>query len=139
MQPGIKSFLAVVAGIFVGMIVNGGLIMISGKVIPPPDGIDTTTAEGLRAAIPLFEKRHFLMPFLAHALGTLVGAMVAAWWATSRQIIYALAIGGWFFIGGVINVMMIPSPLWFTVLDLAVAYFPMAFLGGLVATKLRNM
>jgi hypothetical protein len=138
MQPGVKSVLAIVAGIFVGMSVNMGIIMISGKVIPPPEGIDTTTAEGLRAAIPLFEPRHFLMPFLAHALGTLAGAFVAAWWAPARQMIFAMIIGGWFLLGGIANVMMLPSPLWFTVLDLAAAYLPMAILGGFIASLVRK-
>src|SRR5690606_40560173 len=57
-------------------IVNMSIIMISGSIIPPPEGADTTTTEGLKAAMHLFEPKHFLLPFLAHALGTLVGAFV---------------------------------------------------------------
>ena len=50
-----------------------GLIMLSGKVIPPPAGSDVATMEGLKASLHLFEPKHFVFPFLAHALGTLVG------------------------------------------------------------------
>lgn len=137
MQPGVRSFLAVVAGIFVGMSINMGIVMISGKVIPPPEGIDTSTVEGLRAALPLFQPRHFLMPFLAHALGTFFGALVTAWWVPARPVRFAMIIGGWFLIGGIANVMMLPAPIWFSIVDLSLAYVPMAFVGGWIASKIR--
>lgn len=33
-------------------------------------------------------------------------------------------------IGGIAAAFMIPAPAWFVVLDLAVAYLPMAWIGG---------
>ena len=69
-----RLILAVIAGLVVGSLVNMALVMLSGHVIPPPAGVDTATTEGLKAAMPLFEPKHFLFPFLAHAVGTLVGA-----------------------------------------------------------------
>lgn len=36
MSPRIKNILAVVVGVFAGGFINMGLIMISGKIIPPP-------------------------------------------------------------------------------------------------------
>ena len=36
---------------------------------------------------------------------------------------------------GISAVMMIPAPLWFNVLDLVVAYIPMAYLGGKLVAK----
>ena len=74
----VRLGLAVVAGLLIGSVVNMSLIMISASVIPPPAGVDVTTTEGLKASIHLFEPRHFVFPFLAHGLGTLVGAWVAA-------------------------------------------------------------
>ena len=68
----LRLVLAIVLGLVLGGVVNMALIMVSGHVIPPPAGADMTTAEGIRAALPLLESRHFLFPFLAHALGTLV-------------------------------------------------------------------
>jgi hypothetical protein len=106
------------------------IIMVSGSIIPPPEGVDVTTAEGLKAGLPLFEPKHFVMPFLAHALGTLVGAMIAALVAATHKMKFAIAIGVLFLIGGIANVVMLPAPMWFCVLDLVVAYIPMALLGG---------
>jgi len=102
--------------------------MISASVIPPPNGAEVTTMEGLRASMHLFEPKHFLMPFLAHALGTFAGASLAATIAVSHQMKFALLIGIFFLAGGITNVILLPSPLWFSILDIAVAYIPMAYL-----------
>jgi len=41
-------------------------------------------------------------------------------------------------IGGIINTFMIPAPIWFNVLDLFMAYIPMAWFGGKLAMRFRN-
>lgn len=135
MNATVKNILAIIAGIGVGMVVNMGIIMISSSIIPPPEGIDNTTMEGLKAGMHLFEPKHFIMPFLAHALGTLAGAFVAAKLAVSHQMKYAIGIGVFFLLGGLANIFMLPSPTWFTVLDIGVAYIPMGLLAGNLASK----
>lgn len=130
MHPILRNILAVIAGIAVGSFVNMGIIMISGSIIPPPEGADVTTSEGLKASMHLFEPKHFLFPFLAHALGTFVGALVAALIAANRKMGFALGIGIFFLAGGIASVFMLPSPLWYNIVDLAGAYIPMAYLGG---------
>ena len=130
MNPILKNILAVVAGLVLGSVVNMGLIMLSSSVIPPPEGVDVTNMESLKSSMHLFEPKHFIFPFLAHALGTLAGAFTAARLAASHQMKFALGIGAFFLIGGIANVFMLPSPAWFTVLDLVGAYIPMGWLGG---------
>jgi hypothetical protein len=112
------------------------LIMVSGKIIPPPPGADVTTMEGLKASLPLFEPRHFLFPFLAHALGTLVGAAVAWMVAVGPRSVTAYVVGGCFLLGGLANVLMLPAPLWFDVVDLVFAYLPMAWLASRLASRI---
>lgn len=133
MHPILRNILAVVLGLVVGSAVNMGIIMISGSIIPPPNGADITTMEGLKSTMHLFGPEHYIFPFLAHALGTLVGAFVAAKIAATNKIKFALAIGAFFFLGGAINAYMLPAPTWFLILDLAGAYFPMAYLGKKLA------
>ena len=134
-----KIVFAVIAGIIIGSVVNMGLIMVSGEVIPPPAGVDTTDMESLKASMHLFEPRHFIFPFLAHALGTFVGALVASKLATSHKMGFALGIGAFFMIGGVVSAFMLPSPIWFIVVDLVGAYIPMAWFGGKIATRKSNL
>lgn len=130
MNPIVKNVLAVVAGIVVGWIVNMGLISISGFIIPPPPGVDPMDAESIKANMHLFEFKHMIFPFLAHALGTLAGGFTAAKIAASNKMTLALAIGAFFLLGGIMMVVMVGGPIWFILLDLVVAYIPMAWLGG---------
>jgi hypothetical protein len=134
MNPTLRNILAAVAGVLIGSAVNGTLISVGGSVIPPPPGTDVNTMEGLKAAMPLFEARHFLFPFLAHAIGTLAGAAAAALLAASRKFHLAMLIGVVFLAGGIGAVMMLPAPMWFNLLDLVGAYVPMAWLGWKLAT-----
>ena len=133
----LKALLAVIAGLIVGSVVNMGLITISADVIAPPSGADMTTAEGIKAALPLLEPKHFLFPFLAHAIGTLSGAFVAAKIAPRSGWIPPMTVGAFFFIGGVMAARMIPAPTWFIALDLLLSYFPMAWIGYWLAIQRR--
>jgi hypothetical protein len=133
MNPVLKNILAIIVGAAVGSIVNMMLITISGSIIPPPAGADVTTYEGLKATIHLFKPKHFIFPFLAHALGTFAGAFVTAKLAANNKTRFAMVIGILFLFGGIANVMMLPAPMWFNVLDVAAAYIPMALLGGKLA------
>ena len=134
MNPIVKNIIAVIAGFILGSIINMSLITVSGSIIPAPNGADVTTLEGLKATIHLFEPKHFLFPFLAHALGTLGGAFVAAKIAANHKLKFAMSIGFLFLAGGIANIMMLPSPLWFTLVDLVGAYLPMAFVGFRLAS-----
>lgn len=138
MHPILRNILAILAGVVAGSAVNMGIIMVSGSIIPPPNGADVTTTEGLIASMHLFEPKHFIFPFLAHALGTFAGAFLAAFIAANHKIKLALGIGVFFLAGGIASVMMLPSPTWFTVLDLTAAYIPMAFLAGKLAAGKKS-
>lgn len=135
MNAVIRNVLAVVLGIVVGSLVNMALVTISPMVIPPPEGIDVSTAEGLKAGMHLFEPKHFVFPFLAHALGTFVGALVAAWIAATRKFNFAMVIAVFFFLGGLASIIMLPSPIWFTFVDLVFAYFPMAYFAKNIVSR----
>ena len=138
MKTLVRNILAVIVGLALGASVNMLLIVIGPYLIPPPAGIDVTDTESIAASIHLYGPEHFVIPFLAHALGTFVGALVAFIIAASYRSMFAYAIGAIFLAGGISVTFMIPAPIWFTVLDLVVAYFPMAWLGIHLARDLRG-
>lgn len=79
-----------------------------------------------------------LCPFFAHALGTLIGAIVATKVGARAGVgkVAAFVVGLLFLAGGIGAVAMIPNaPLWFSALDLGVAYLPMAHIGHNLARK----
>ena len=134
----LRNVLAVLAGIVIGGGVNMALIILSPSLIPPPAGVDVTNAESLGKAMHLFEPRHFVMPFLAHAVGTLAGALAAYLIAATYKAQIAYVIGVLYLCGGVAASFMIPAPTWFIVLDLLAAYLPMAWLGIQIGTRMKQ-
>lgn len=132
-----KAVLAVVAGIVVGGVVNMGLIITGGLMISPPEGVDSSDIESIKANIHLYEVRHFIVPWLAHGLGTLVGAALAASLAQNHKMRFALAIGVVFLLGGIMMAFELPAPTWVEAVDLVGCYIPMAWIGGMIVTQ-RN-
>lgn len=139
MHPILRNILAVLAGLLVGNLVNGGLVSVGPSIIPVPEGIDPNDMESMAKNFHLLKPKNFIIPFLAHALGTLAGAFITAILAASHRIKLALVIGGFFFIGGIlVNFVVLTAPLWFAALDLIIAYFPMAYLGGKLGSKKKR-
>jgi hypothetical protein len=128
-NPIIRNVLAVIVGFLAGSAVNMGLVMASPHIIPPPAGVDVNDIESIKASIHLYEFKHFIVPFLAHALGTVVGAYVAVIISASYKLIVGLVIGVLFLLGGISVAFMLPSPTWFVVVDIVGAYVPMAWIG----------
>lgn len=134
----LRNIAAIIAGLVLGSVVNMAIVMLGPALVPPPPGVDMTTAEGLQQAVPLLQPKHFIAPILAHALGTLVGALLAYWIAGSRKALFAWVIGVLFLCGGIAASAMIPAPTWFKAVDLLLAYLPMAWLAIRIGARMRR-
>lgn len=134
----LKSIVAFIVGVVVGSAVNMALIMIGPSIIPPPAGVDMNSAESLAASIHLFEPRHFVFPFLAHALGTFTGVLAAFLIAASRRKIVACGVGALSLAGGIAASMIIPAPKTFIAFDLILAYVPMTWLALMAGRAMRG-
>jgi hypothetical protein len=131
MNPIVKNVLAVIAGSLLGMAANMAVLMIGMALIPLPEG---ASIENLDAAIPMFELKHFITPFVAHAMNAFVGAFVAYKIAANNKMTVAMITGALVLVAGILNVIELPStPTWFVVVDLVLAYIPVAWLGGKLA------
>lgn len=133
-----RNILAVVLGLLTGGLVNMALVSTGPKVFPPPAGVDMSTPAGLAAAMPQLQPEHFVFPFLAHALGTFVGALVAYVAAGSHRPLFAWVIGILTLAGGIAASFMIPAPAWFITLDLLGAYLPMTWLAILLGRRVTG-
>lgn len=128
----LKNVLAVIAGFLVGSAVNMAIVIIGPMVIPPPPGVDMSDMDKFADNLKLLEPANFIAPWLAHALGTLVGAFIAAKVADRLKMAFALSIGLVFLLGGIMMASMYGGPIWFILLDLIGAYLPMGYLGGIL-------
>lgn len=134
----IRNILAVIAGFVVGSIVNMGLIHVGHAIVGLPPGAEVDTMEGVRAAMQQFTPQNFIVPFVAHAGGTLVGAFAAAIIAATHKFKIAMAIGILFLLGGIVAGIYLQAPLWYNAIDFLFAYIPMAWLGAKLAGASRS-
>ncbi|NEN22153.1 hypothetical protein G3O08_01380 [Cryomorpha ignava] len=135
MNPILRNILAVIGGIIIGSVVNMGIVMLGTNLISPPLGADSNDMESIKSAIELYEAKHYIFPFLAHALGTLTGAFIAARFGATRKMVLAMIIGVWFLIGGITTAYMLGTPALPTAVDLVFAYIPMAWIGWRLARR----
>lgn len=138
MNPTIKNILIVISGIFVGSIVNMAIILMGTSIIKLPEGIDPANVDSLKQEMHLLETKHFIAPLLAHALGSFTGAFVVSKFAVSKKMFLAMLIGFFFLLGGISNVFSFPAPTWFCILDLVLAYLPMAYIGSKFAMQFKK-
>ena len=126
MNPVLRNIVAVVVGAVACIVLNGLLLGVMMKIVGTPEGFDPNVA----STYALLQAKHYLSPFVAHAVPSLIGGLLAALIAATRKMTFALVVGGLHMIGGIVAAFMIPAPTWFVVLDLVVAYLPMAWIGG---------
>lgn len=137
MKTILQNVLAVVVGLLLGSALNMALVLAGSQVFPLPEGVDANDPQSLGASAHVLKPQHFVFPFLAHAGGTLFGALVAYLVAATRRDALSYVIGAFFLTGGIAAARMIPAPMWFIVLDLLVAYIPMAWLAISIGRRIR--
>ena len=129
MKPELRNFLAILAGLIAGSALNMFIVNNSGFLIPLPEGYIPGNEQSLKEHIHLFEAKHYLEPFLAHALGTLLAAFVAVKLAIRRKLFVGIFPGIFFLVGGITAAVMFSIPFLPTLVDLVFAYVPFAWFG----------
>lgn len=137
MNNTLRNVIAVIIGWLIGSIVNMSLISL-GYNLFPIEGVDTNNIEELSNAMSSLDLEYFLFPFLAHALGTLIGALIAAIVAKNNKRMMSMIVGVIFLMGGIAVSFMVDSPIWFTIIDLLLAYIPMAYFGYKLALIIKK-
>jgi len=131
----IRNIIGVIAGVLIGSYVNMFIVNLGPTFFPLPEGVNITTEEGLKAGMAYMKPEHFIAPFLAHAIGTLVATFLAALIVVHRRKNITRVISLLYMAGGAYMVAILSSPMWFNLLDLIVAYIPMGMLGYWLATR----
>ena len=127
-----------IVGITLGHAINWEVLIVGISIVPAPEGVNIMSMESVKSSMHLFGPKHFIFPFLAHAIGSITGGFLIALIAPVHNFKLAAVIGLFFLSEGVFDVYKIPAPTWFDVTDLVLAYVPMAFLGGKLALFLLN-
>ncbi len=132
----IRNILGLLGGLLAGGIVNGAIVSL-GHHLYPIEGYTDGDMESLALAMENLSLAQLLFPFVAHAVGTMVGALFAYIISYSYKATFALIVGVFFLIGGITMVYLVGEPWWFVALDLVFAYLPMAYLAIIIGRKIQ--
>lgn len=134
MNPKFTAMFAVLAGILSGGLVISLVEMASPHT--PPAGMNVNDAEKLSEWIATLPVSAFLILLLAYFLGSAVGGWVANRLAAKSHYRPALIVGFGLFVAGIMNLIAIPHPLWFSILS-SLIYFAGAWIGGRMVARVK--
>ena len=115
-----KRTLATLAGIVVAVVMIGAVQFVSHKLFAPAVMPDMNDPAAVRAFVMSMPISAFLMVLLSYMLGAFTGGMVAVRVAArvsphTKPLVCAGIIGGFVLAASLMNVVMIPHPIWFVV------------------------
>lgn len=128
----VRSIVAVLAGMVVFAFLVMAIEAVGMMIFPPPPGTDMANPEAARAAMANAPVGSLLFVLLAWIVGTFAGAWTAARIARRAPVGHGLVVGVLGLAGAIANMLMIPHPVWFWVLGVAV-FLPVAWLGARIA------
>ena len=132
-----RNFLAVLAGLVVGMAVNLAFVQLNTRVLyPMPPGTSMQDPEQFNAYLATLPDTAFIVVLVAHLGQAFVGGWVAARLAASRPMTLALIVGALSLLGGVVNMTMVEHPTWMYV-ELPL-YLVVAWLAGKIEERRRG-
>ena len=122
-----------VLGVIVAVALVWVVETIGHAIYPPPADLDFGNTDVMRAYIDTLPLGALLTVALAWFLGSLGGTFVACKVGSARPLMYLLVVGGMMFAGAAFNLMIIPHPIWFSVLGI-VGIFVGVWLGMTLGT-----
>lgn len=114
-----KNIAAGVAGVVIAGILVWLVEMLGHSIYPPPPGLDFADAEAMRTYVATLPVGAFLFVGGAWFIATLCGTFVACKIGTAKPLTFAVVVGGLMLIATAANLVMIPHPVWFSILGVA--------------------
>ena len=132
-----RHVLAVVAGLIVSMLIITGLELLSGVIFPLPEGADPRDMEWLRNNMNSIPTGTLIIVAFAHLAG-IIGGMFVATLISKTKMLPAYIVGALMLVATVVNLFMIPHPIWFKVTDVAGALVGLGIGKMLSIKKIRS-
>ena len=128
----LRTLLAIVAGLITAMLVIFGVEAAGMLLFPPPAGMPLDTEADLARRVAMSSPTAKAWLVFGWALGSFVGAWVAARISRQHRRIAALAVGLFIVAGTVMNAVAIAHPLWMNLLGILLP-IPLALLAARLA------
>ncbi|MGB1014197.1 MAG: hypothetical protein ACPG4T_08705 [Nannocystaceae bacterium] len=123
---------SVVLGVLTGSLVVFVIQSIGHAVVEMPSGFDPNDPASIAAVADQIPLAALLFVLVSYLLGVIAGGFVAAKITAKQPMLHAHIVGAVFLLMGVLNLMMIPHPVWFAIASLLV-FSPSAHVGGRLA------
>lgn len=133
----LKGILPIFGGMATAMVVIFLMEAISHMLYPLPKGFDFKNKEAVIEMVNNMPLGAFACLLIGYAFGSFSGGLVAAMLASEKRLRSALIVGSVVMLGGIMNIIMIPHPLWFAIATFF-AYIPFAYLGGYIVEKAKT-
>jgi len=114
----IRSIGALIAGIVTAFASIYLIEMLGHTIYPPPADLDFSDPAAIRPYIATLPIIALLFPMFGWFVGTLAGSLVANFCGDAKPYVYAAIVGGLVFAATVANLILIPHPLWFSIISL---------------------
>ncbi len=116
----LRRILAVIAGIIVGSIGIWLIERVGHSLYPFPEGLKPTDIEGFKTYVENLPFMGKFIVILGYALGALLSGFVATKVANNNKPTAAIICGIIFMFFTIYNMVVLPTPIWFWVLGIAV-------------------
>lgn len=133
----LKAFTSVLSGCVAGIAVLFLTEMISHAIYPPPPGLDPSNPENLKALMAMAPTGALVLVLIAGFAGGFAGGIVASLFDRGKKLRRALGVGIVLTILGIINLIMIPHPMWFMIINVVV-YICGALAGTMLVKPTKN-
>ena len=127
-----KQILAVIVGVIVGGLTIYAIESINMVRFPWPEDLSMEDKEAFAEYVSSLPVDAFITVIIAHLVGSFIGGFVCSKITPNKKLLLGTICGVFFLAGGIMNLVMIPDPLWFMVADLLV-FIPFAWLGAKLA------
>jgi len=126
-----RNIVGVIIGIFVAGLIIWTVQSVNIRLYPLPESIDINDQDQMREYMKIVPSGALIMVLLSHILGALGGAWVGCIIADRFYLKISMIIAGFLLVMGIINLLMLPHPVWFMIADI-----PSYMIGALIGYQL---
>jgi hypothetical protein len=131
-----RSVMAVILALMLALALIIGIELMSSILHPLPPRLDPGDPEVLKTHVIRYPPWALLLVVLGWGLTTLISAWLATRLGSGRHPAHGIVVGAFLLIAAIANMLMLPYPMWFWVLNLVV--FPASFCFGAMATSIMS-
>ncbi len=112
----LRNVFAGVAGIATAVIVVFLIERLGHSIYPPPIDLDYSDVDAIRTFYSQLPLLALLFPMIAWIVGTFTGTLLACYLGTASTMTFAGVVGTLMLAATISNLILIPHPLWFSIL-----------------------